>query len=275
MQPSRVAWLSDVRHHTTMVAALNRKTSPGGATGIAIRAVPQRQSLVTTVVEQLTQQVRSGAAAPGTRLPAESELSRLFDVSRTVVREAVARLKADGLVETLPGQGLFVADPGPGSGVLRLRPPEGDATQVAAELLEFRAGLEVDSARLAALRRTPADARALRRSFERLTAVQGEGGSGADEDVAFHLQIARASHNTYISQVLEFLSASMQVAISRSRELDANGGEHLVDAHREHTAIFEAVIAGDPEAAVRAMRTHLQAGQQRLRPHFHTSRDKP
>ena len=167
-------------------------------------------------------------------------------------------------METLPGQGLFVTDPGPGSGLLRLRPPEGDATRIAAELLEFRAGLEVDSARLAASRRTPADMRALRRAFARLEGVQGEGGSGAEEDVAFHLQIARASHNTYIIQVLEFLSASMHVAISRSREMDATRSEYLVDAHEEHTAIFAAIIAGDPERAVRAMRAHLQAGQARL-----------
>ena len=246
------------------MAITGSRSSTSQAGGIAIRAVPQRQSLVTAVVEQLTRQVRSGAAAPGTRLPAESELSRLFDVSRTVVREAVARLKADGLVETLPGQGLFVCDPGPGSGVLRLRPPEGDATRIAAELLEFRAGLEVDSARLAALRRTPADMRLLRRSFARLEAVQGEGGSGAEEDVAFHLQIARASHNTYIIQVLEFLSPSMHIAISQSREMDALRGEYLVRAHEEHAAIFAAIMAGGPEHAVLAMRAHLQAGQARL-----------
>jgi GntR family transcriptional repressor for pyruvate dehydrogenase complex len=231
---------------------------------LAIRAVPQRQSLVETVVEQLTQQVRSGAAGPGSRLPAESELSRLFDVSRTVVREAVARLKADGLVETLPGQGLFVAQASPGHGVLRLRPPEGDATRIAAELLEFRAGLETNSARLAALRRTPADLRALRRCFSRLAAVQNEGGSGTDEDLAFHMQIAHASHNSYIVQVLEFLSGAMRIAISRSRELVSTRAELLAQAHAEHTAIFDAVVAGDAEAAVHAMQSHLQAGSKRL-----------
>jgi GntR family transcriptional repressor for pyruvate dehydrogenase complex len=247
----------------TSVTAASARSARAG-TAIAIRAVPQRQSLVSTVVEQLTQQVRSGAAPPGSRLPAESELSRLFDVSRTVVREAVARLKAEGLVETMPGQGLFVTDAGPGHGVLRLRPPEGDATRIASELLEFRAGLETDSARLAAMRRTPADLRALRRSFGRLEAVQGEGGSGTDEDLAFHLQIARASHNSYIVQVLEFLSGSMRVAISRSRELDATRAELLAEAHAEHTAIFDAIVAGDANAAVEAMRSHLQAGRKRL-----------
>jgi GntR family transcriptional repressor for pyruvate dehydrogenase complex len=241
-----------------------KSSSRAGGAGIKIRAVPQRQSLVATVVEQLADQVRSGAVAPGSRLPAESELSRLFEVSRTVVREAVAQLKADELVETLPGQGLYVTNPGPGQGILRLRPPEGDASQIASELLEFRAGLEADSARLSALRRTRADIKALKRAFARLTAVQGEGGSGSDEDLAFHLEIARASHNTYIIQVLEFLSGSMRVAISRSRELVATRSEFLAHAHAEHTAIFNAIVAGDADASVRAMRSHLEAGQRRL-----------
>jgi GntR family transcriptional repressor for pyruvate dehydrogenase complex len=244
---------------------LRRKSaSATTAAGIAISPVPPRRSLVSTVVDQLTRQVRSGAAPPGSRLPAENELSRLFDVSRTVVREAVARLKADGLVETLPGQGLYVTNAGPGHGVLRLRPPVGDATQTASELLEFRASLETDSARLAAMRRTTTDLRALRHSFAQLSAVQGKGGSGTDEDLAFHLQIARASHNSYIVQVLEFLSASMHVAISRSRELAATREEFLAHAHAEHTAIFQAVSAGDADAAVHAMRAHLQAGRKRL-----------
>jgi GntR family transcriptional repressor for pyruvate dehydrogenase complex len=148
---------------------------------------------------------------------------------------------------------------------LRLRPPDGgDATRIASELLEFRAGLETNSARLAALRRTPADVRALRRSFSRLAAVQGEGGSGTDEDLAFHLQIARASHNSYIVQVLEFLSGAMHLAISRSRDLDSTRAELLAQAHAEHTAIFDAIMAGDADAAVHAMQSHLQAGRKRL-----------
>lgn len=244
---------------------LSKTTSAGnGAVKINIRAVRKRQSLVGMVVEQLAQQLRSGAVPRGSRLPAESELSRLFDVSRTVVREAVAQLKADDLVETLPGQGLYVKSSRMGQGVLRLRPPEGDASQIASDLLEFRAGLEIESARLAALRRTPADVRALKLAFARLAAVRQEGDSGSDEDLAFHLEIARASHNAYMVQVLEFLSSSMRIAISRSRELVATRSKFLADAHAEHTAIFSAIVAGDADAAVRAMRSHLKAGQRRL-----------
>ena len=244
----------------------NKSSSGTGGAKIKIRALPRRQSLVATVIEQLANQVRSGAVAPGSRLPAESELSRLFAVSRTVVREALAQLRADELVETRPGQGLYVKTPGLGQRVFRLRSPEGAASalQIESDLLEFRAGLETDSARLAALRRTPADIKALKRAFAQLTAVQGAVGSGSDEDLAFHLEIARASHNTYIIQVLEFLSDQMRIAISRSRELTATRNEFLANAHTEHTAIFNAIIAGDADAAERAMRSHLEAGQKRL-----------
>jgi DNA-binding FadR family transcriptional regulator len=94
--------------------------------------------------------------------------------------------------------------------------------------------------------------------------LQGEGGSGSDVDLALHLEIARASHDTYILQVLEFLSGSMRVTISRSRELDVTRSESLANAYAEHAAIFNAIVAGDADAAVRAMRSHLEAGQRRL-----------
>ncbi|MGE3927623.1 MAG: FadR/GntR family transcriptional regulator [Lautropia sp.] len=249
---------------------LTRKSpAAAGATASAnaalrIRAVPQRQSLVETVVEQLTRQVRSGAVPPGSRLPAESELSRRFEVSRTVVREAVARLKAEELVETLPGQGLYVRQPAPGQGVLRLRAPAGDDAAVASELLEFRAGLETHAAGLAAARRSAADLKRLARAFVQLTAKQGAGERGADADLAFHLEIARASHNGYIVQVLEFLSSTMRAAIVSGRDATLRRGDSLAGTHAEHAAIHAAIVAGDAAAAVAAMRAHLEAGARRL-----------
>jgi len=96
-------------------------------------AMPPRQSLVDSVVDQLAAQIESGGAAPGSRLPAENEMCRQFGVSRTVVREAIARLKADPLVETQPGLGLFVVRRAPGQGVQRLRGSEGSAVERARE----------------------------------------------------------------------------------------------------------------------------------------------
>jgi GntR family transcriptional repressor for pyruvate dehydrogenase complex len=228
-------------------------------------AVPQRQSLVGSVVEQLAGQIESGAAAQGSRLPAENELCRQFGVSRTVVREAIARLKADQLVETQPGLGLFVTRREPGQGVLRLRASAGSSeAERAREMLEFRAGLETEAARLAAMRRSDADIAAIRAALARIEDAEREGGNGGTEDLALHMAIAHASGNGYIVQVLQFLAVSLRDAISHSRTLTARRAEHLAQARQEHARVVDAIVAGDPDIATLQMRRHLANGEQRL-----------
>jgi GntR family transcriptional repressor for pyruvate dehydrogenase complex len=241
-----------------------RPTSADASPGFRFAALPQRQSLVGTVVEQLARQIESGAAAPGSRLPAESELCRQFAVSRTVVREAVARLKADQLVETQPGLGLFVVRRAPGQGVLRLNPSEGSTAERARELLEFRAGLEAEAARLAALRRTDDDIAAIRAAFARIEETERAGGIGGVEDLALHMAIARAAKNAYIVQVLQFLSDSLRDSICQSRIVAQTRREHLQAARDEHARVVDAIIAGDPDAATLQMRVHLGNGERRL-----------
>lgn len=227
-------------------------------------AVPPRQSLVDSVVGQLAAQIESGGAAPGSRLPAENEMCRQFGVSRTVVREAIARLKADQLVETQPGLGLFVVRRAPGQGVLRLRSSEGSAVERAREMLEFRAGLETEAARLAALRRTDANVAEIRAALARIDEVERTGGNGGAEDLALHMAIARASRNGYIVQVLRFLAAPLTDAISDSRTITARRVEDIEQTREEHRRVVEAIAAGDPDIATLQMRRHLANGERRL-----------
>jgi GntR family transcriptional repressor for pyruvate dehydrogenase complex len=240
------------------------RPAPGSEAVFRFPPVPQRQSLVDTVVEQLTRRIESGEAASDARLPAEAELCRQFAVSRTVVREAVARLKAEQLVETRPGLGLFVARRAPGQGVLRLQVSEGSAVERSLQLLEFRTGLETHGARLAALRRTDADIAAMRAALERLDEAERAGGHGGDEDLEFHMAIAIASRNGYIVQVLRFLSGALRDALAHSRTLHVQRREHIEAARREHRLLLDAIVAGDPDAAMRRMRRHLTQGERRL-----------
>jgi GntR family transcriptional repressor for pyruvate dehydrogenase complex len=239
-------------------------TDPGSGTSFRFPPVPQRQSLVGTVVEQLTRRIESGEAAPDARLPAETELCRQFAVSRTVVREAVARLKAEQLVETRPGLGLFVARRTPGQGVLRLRASGGSAIDRSRELLEFRAGLEADAARLAAERRTDEDIAAMRAALERIDATDRAGANAGADDLAFHMAIAHASKNGYIVQVLGFLSVTLRDAISHGHELIAWRREDVEALQREHAHVLDAIVAGDPDIAMLQMRRHLSNGERRL-----------
>jgi GntR family transcriptional repressor for pyruvate dehydrogenase complex len=224
-----------------------------------------RRTLVGHVVDRLAAQIRAGALAPGDRLPTEPELCARFEVSRTVVREAVAQLKAEQLVDSVQGAGVYVTRRAPGEGVLRLRGSAGAGlADTAREMLEFRAGLETQAARLAARRRDDADLAAMRAALDRLDGAERAGATGSDDDLAFHMAIARASGNAFIVQTLEFLSASLRHAIEQGRGASARRGTSIEAAQREHRQVLDAIVAGDAPRAARAMAGHLAAGERRL-----------
>jgi GntR family transcriptional regulator, transcriptional repressor for pyruvate dehydrogenase complex len=233
---------------------------------LKITAVPPRNTLVSSVVAQLAQQIRSGVVAPGSKLPTETELCALFQVSRTVVREAVAQLKAEELVETVHGVGLYVTRSPPGQGVLRLRASAGNALDTAREMLDFRAGLESQAARLAAERRSASDLDAMKRALAGVDRAERSGASGTAQDLDFHMAIAQASRNAFIVQVQDFLMASLQAAISHSREIGdtAIRTAHFEIARREHAAVLAAIAARQPDLAAQAMQQHLTEGHARL-----------
>ncbi len=119
-----------------------------------LSSIGSRPNLASDAATALATSIRSGALQPGDRLPSETELARQLGVSRPVVREAIAYLKADGIVESRRGLGLFVNQ----QDSLRLRRAEIAASeQSILQFLEFRLGLEVEAAQLASLRHTSED----------------------------------------------------------------------------------------------------------------------
>jgi len=119
------------------------------------------RSLTQTLVDAFTQQVAMKQLKTGDKLPTEMSIMQTFGVSRTVVREALSKLQAAGLVETHHGIGTFVLEPRADSrfrvsGVPMIS--DGDVQTA----LEFRLGIEVECAGLAALRRTPDQLKAMR-----------------------------------------------------------------------------------------------------------------
>jgi len=133
-------------------------------------------------------------------------------------------------------------------------------------MLDFRAGLESQAARLSAARRTPADVDAMRQALDGVIRAEQSGRTGAAEDLQFHLAIAQASGNAYIVQVQHFLVGSLESAISHSREIqDAQmRAEHFEIARLEHAAVLDAITAGNPDEAALAMQQHLTKGHVRL-----------
>ncbi len=219
-------------------------------------------ALSARVADALRGRILTGELAPGSRLPSEAHLIREHAVSRAVVREALERLRAEGLVRSVRGSGSYVltAPRDPGASAASARSGQYAPADQAA-LLEFRGALEAETAALAARRRTAEDLEELEAARD---LVGAEGTTAADSlqaDVAFHGLIARASRNPYLYAALRDLGPTM-VPMPPARI--AGGREHAARVDAEHAAILAAIREEDPVAAAAAMRAHLSASRRRL-----------
>lgn len=248
----------------------------------ATRAKSQPQR----VVDSVSSRIQSGSLKPGDRVPSEPELVKEFGVSRTVVREAMSRLQASGLVETRQGVGTFVLAPPAAEPLLAIGSRNVKVRQVLA-MLELRISLESEAASLAAVRRSDSQLAAMRAALDSFDAHRRAGKSTIEDDFRFHVQIAAATGNEYFEEVLGSLGSA---TIPRRMSLPAQLAEQLDGAtapepaarfgepqpslepgkeitQGEHEAIFEAVRRGDAAAARAAMFMHLTNSRERLRRH--------
>lgn len=222
-------------------------------------------SLASRVAQTLRDDIAAGRFAAGARLPAEAGLADAFGVSRPIVREAIALLKADGVVVTRKGSGAYVSDT-PGGQVWRVASaPDGGPTL--AQLFELRRVVETACAEMAALRRTEADMVAIRTALAAMQAHALDFPSAAAADIAFHHAIAQATHNPCFTGLTDFVSQQLLVARQHAWENSArlsaaSGAPRAADA--EHAALTEAIAAGDAHAAREAAHAHLAAAAARM-----------
>ncbi|MGO4302568.1 FadR/GntR family transcriptional regulator [Cupriavidus sp. RAF12] len=222
-------------------------------------------SLPSRIAQTLRDDIAAGRFAAGGRLPAESALAETFDVSRPIVREAIALLKADGVLVTRKGSGAYVSDT-PGGQVWRVASqPDGGPTL--AQLLELRRVVETACAEMAAQRRTDADLDAIRAALTAMQTHAADFPSAAAADIAFHHAIAQAAHNPCFTGLTDFVSQQLlvarQFAWENSARLDAQHGTPRA-ADAEHAALVDAIAAGDPIAARAAAGAHLSAAAARM-----------
>lgn len=225
----------------------------------------KRKSLSTVVFEGLLEDIRSGKLGPGAQLPTEAELCDSFEVSRTVVREAVARLRAEGLVIPRQGKGVFVSEAPPGT--FSILEQDLDALPQTLALLELRIGVEVEAAGLCAQRCTEGEAGAIRAEMERVDAAHPDpNATRVHYDYDFHELIARGTHNPQIADFLRYLGTQIGPRLQLGYVLlPALKDEYFDRIHAEHAGIVEAIEARDPERARHAMRVHLTNSLERLR----------
>ena len=220
--------------------------------------------LTDAVYDQVLALIQGDKLSTGDRLPGEHALAARFAVSRPVVRQALARLRAEGRVMATRGAGHFVGeepelktiDYGPIQGIPDVR-----------SFLEFRCILEGESAALAAQSRDARLRAAITARRKAMEAAASRGEPGIEEDIAFHAAIAKASENRYLILTIAALMEHIRVAIRLVRELSPQPMMHRWrDVRAEHLRIDEAIAARDPEAARQAMTQHLRSGIARLFP---------
>lgn len=216
------------------------------------------------VAEQLATEIKQGRLMPGDKLPTEARLVEQFQVSRTVVREAVSRLKSLGLVDSRQGSGVFVNQKLPFA-PLNFEARHAASQEAVIQMVEVRRALEAEVAALAAQRRNAHDIRAIQQAVKALDTAVKAGGNGVAEDVKFHRAIADATRNPFLIQTLEYLGQFLHGATQVTRANEARRIDFAVEVQTEHHAILQAVEAGDAEAARQAAATHMGNAIQRIR----------
>ncbi len=221
-------------------------------------------NLAQGVLDALTQRILLGQLKPGEKLPSESTIVLEHGVSRTVVREALSKLQASGLVETRHGIGTFVLGLGDGA-AFRIAPDQLSTLNEVIAVLELRIGVETETAALAALRRTDDDLARMRSALDAFVAATEAGRDAVGADFQFHLEIARATRNQRFADLMATLGATI---IPRARLGGPHGDEQaafLRRVHAEHDSIYDAIARQDPDGARAAMRTHLANSRERRR----------
>lgn len=254
-----------------MMTFMPRPTAPAmpaiPAENEAVRALPQRRArgLAHGLVDDLGERIRAGHLRPGDKLPTESAIMQTYGVSRTVVREALSRLQAAGLVETRHGIGTFVLQPR-AAGMFSLDASEIPTAVDVMAVLELRISLETEAAGLAAQRHSEAHLQAMREALDAFEQDAGDAGDSISPDFRFHLAIAQATGNPYFAEILGHLGTNIipRTRVSAIRN-QAHRGEYLERVNREHEEIFSAIARGDADAARAAMRIHLTNSRERLR----------
>jgi len=226
--------------------------------------VRQKPRLAERVVTSLRHDIVSGMLQPGSQLPTEPALMQQFGVSRTVLREAMAALRAEGLVLSTQGRGVYVTEALPTASVW-LTPVERASIPHDFELLEFRLVYEPEAAAQAALRCTPAQEYEIRAANLRMQALVEAGTAPHDANLEFHLAVARGTGNSCFETATRTFGPMMSPRGRFPNLSPAQTRDYLRLAIAEHARIVEAIAARDPDAARAAMRAHVESSRREYR----------
>jgi GntR family transcriptional repressor for pyruvate dehydrogenase complex len=240
---------------------LKRATAPGAV--FSPKPITGNKTLADKVTEALISKI-AGNEFAGSQLPSEQAMAEGYGVSRTVIREAVSRLKAEGLIDTRQGRGAVVRTD-------RLDVPfriglnSKDLLGSLLHIIELRRGLDAEIAFLAATRRKREQMASIRRALADIDRASKAGRDAVAEDLAFHLSIAQATGNPLFMELLRFLNQFLLIAIRVTRANEDRREEFSEQSRVEHMALAGAIERQDPEAAATAAKAHMINAAVRLK----------
>jgi GntR family transcriptional regulator, transcriptional repressor for pyruvate dehydrogenase complex len=216
-------------------------------------------SLSDALFAKFEARIVSGHMPAGSRFPSQKEIAETENVSRTVVREAVARLEARGFAVSRQGSGVYVPDTVRYRAFQVTRDELSELSDVI-KLLEMRLAIETEMAALAASRRSTADVSAMRAALRRMAEVSDDPAASAEADSEFHMTIAKATQNPYYLRLIDFLGVrlvpprNLYLRDQPARVQNA----YIREVRLEHESIIDAIVRMDPARARNAARRHMQ-----------------
>lgn len=238
-------------------------SSDTGAQTGSLAPDAEADTLAARIHARMAEAILCGEYAQGSKLPTEQELAARFGVGRSTVREALSRLRSDGIIETRRGSGSQVVAPKVAAGGSVATPPIHSLADVE-RFYDFRSCIEAGAAAAAADNWEEDDLRAIRAGLDALYAAMDSGQASAEADTQFHAAIVRASRNPFFITTLTTVVPVRQFVDVFSSARDQRSREQLRGTHAEHEAIYNAIARRLPHEAAQAMRVHVLNTKLRL-----------
>lgn len=223
----------------------------------AFNRVSRSNNLTSELVQLMRDKIEQGHWESGIKLPSSKYIEEQAGVSRTVVREAVAQLKAEGLLTSKQGVGVFVTQK-PKTTAFSIDKAEFESVYDALHILQLRMAVEVEISAIAALQRTTQQMDEIASCYKQISISNNKGEDSISDDFKFHKAIAKASGNPYFLRFIEFIGAGVIPAREIvSTNVAENTYEYTQIIQAEHLKIVDAIKCQDPDAARQAMKSHL------------------
>mgnify|MGYP001255153543 FL=1 len=216
----------------------------------------KRRHLFEEIILAIEQYIIQEKIKPGEKLPSENEFAERFQVSKTVVREALSVLRANGIIEKRSGAGTFLKDPNVNVISMKIASNLMDKDQLQ-QLMEFRLGIEVAAVRLAVRNASDEDIEAMKRAHERLVHAYERGSIGIEEDFQFHLHIMKATKNIFYIHTFQSFADVFEGGLRLSKLQTAKLPHRKKEVNEEHFNIIKGLVERDEEQAALAMKHHL------------------